>query len=94
MTLLTLEPARTSLVVIDLTRGVLSIPTVPHLSEEVFANTVRLADAFGSAGGFVVLVNVNSVDGNDFNPQAPRQAVQAAASQSPDRIQDRMLSGD
>ena len=46
MTLLTLEPARTALVVIDMTRGVLSIPIVPHPIEEVLANTVRLADAY------------------------------------------------
>lgn len=39
--------------VIDLTKGVL-------------ANTVRLADAFRSVGGFVVLVNVHSVDGKDL----------------------------
>lgn len=66
MILLTLEPARTALVVIDMTRGVLSMPTVPHPIEEVLANTVRLADAFRSAGSFVVLVNVNSVDGKDL----------------------------
>jgi nicotinamidase-related amidase len=66
MTLLTLAPARTALVVIDMTRGVLSMPTVPHPLEEVLANTVRLADAFRSAGSFVVLVNVNSVDGKEM----------------------------
>ena len=66
MTLLTLEPARTALVVIDMTRGVLSMPAVPHPLEEVLANTVCLADAFRSAGCFVVLVNVNSVDGKDM----------------------------
>ncbi len=62
----TLAPARTALVVIDMTRGVLSMPTVPHPIEEVLANTVRLADAFRSAGGFVVLVNVNSVERKDM----------------------------
>lgn len=38
MTLLTLEPAKTALVVIDMTRGVLSMPTVPHPIEEVLAH--------------------------------------------------------
>jgi nicotinamidase-related amidase len=62
----TLDPARTALVVIDLTKGVLSLPSVPHPVQEVLANTVRLAEAFRSVGSFVVLVNVHSVDGKDL----------------------------
>ena len=62
----TLDAARTALVVIDMTKGVLSLPSVPHPIQEVLANTARLAEAFRSAGSFVVLVNVNSVDGKDM----------------------------
>ncbi len=66
MATFTLDPNRTALVVIDLTKGVLSLPSVPHTVQEVLANTVRLADTFRSTGSFVVLVNVNSVDGKDM----------------------------
>lgn len=62
----TLDPVKTALVVIDLTKGVLSLPSVPHPVQQVLANTVRLADAFRSTGSFVVLVNVNSIDGKDM----------------------------
>jgi nicotinamidase-related amidase len=66
MAFFTLNPAKTALVVIDMTKGVLSLPSVPHPVREVLANTLRLADAFRSTGSFVVLVNVNSVDGKDM----------------------------
>ena len=61
-----LDSAKTALVVIDMTKGVLSLPTVPYPVQGVLAKTVRLAKAFRSAGSFVVLVNVNSVDGKDM----------------------------
>ncbi len=61
-----LDPVRTALVVIDITKGVLSLPSVPYPVQEVLANTARLADAFRSAGSFVVLVNVDSLDGKDM----------------------------
>lgn len=62
----TLDPVRTALVVIDLIKGVLSLPSLPHPVQQVLANTVRLAVAFRSTGSFVVLVNVNSIDGKDM----------------------------
>jgi nicotinamidase-related amidase len=61
----TLDPPKTALVVIDLTKGVLSLPSVPHPVQLVLTNAVRLAEAFRRAGSFVVLVNVHSVDGKD-----------------------------
>ena len=61
-----LDSAKTALVVINMTKGVLSLPTVPYPVQGVLAKTVRLAKAFRSAGSFVVLVNVNSVDGKDM----------------------------
>jgi nicotinamidase-related amidase len=62
---LELDPAKTALVVIDMTKGVLSLASGPYPVQEVLARTVRLADAFRQAGSFVVLVNVNSIDGKD-----------------------------
>jgi nicotinamidase-related amidase len=63
---LELDQAKTALVVIDMTKGVLSLASGPYPVQEVLANTVRLAEAFRRAGSFVVLVNVNSVDGKDL----------------------------
>ena len=59
MPLTTLDD-RTALVVIDLQRGVLALPTAPYGSAEVLARTVELADAFRAAGRPVVLVRVTS----------------------------------
>src|SRR5258708_38788087 len=68
MATFTLDPTRTALVVIDLTNGVLSLPSGPHTVQEVLANTLRLADTFRSTGSFVVLVNLNPVDGKAMLP--------------------------
>ena len=60
-----LDP-RTALVVIDLQKGLSSFPMV-HPFRDIVANTVRLAEAFRSAGLPVVLVNVmGSADGADL----------------------------
>lgn len=55
---LSLDPAATALVVIDLQKGILVRATEPRPSSAVLANAVRLADAVRSRGGFVVLVRV------------------------------------
>jgi nicotinamidase-related amidase len=75
---LTLTPARTALVVIDLQRGLAQMPTAPHPASDVVAHTAALADALRAAGGTVVLVHVTrSADGKDgLHPQTdtpPRQ---------------------
>ncbi len=66
MTALQLDAAKTALVVIDMTKGVLSLASGPYPVQDVLAQTVRLVDAFRNKGSFVVLVNVNSVDGKDM----------------------------
>ena len=63
---LQIDRTKTALVVIDMTNGVLSLESKPHPVQEVLANTVRLVETFRHAGSFVVLVNVNSVDGKDL----------------------------
>jgi len=45
---------------------VLSLSSEPYPVQQVLAKTVRLAEAFRRTGSFVVLVNVNSVDGKDL----------------------------
>ena len=53
MTSFTLDPAKTALVVIDMTKGVLSLSSGPYPVQQVLAKTVRLAEAFRRTGSFV-----------------------------------------
>lgn len=62
---LELDPARTALIVIDMTKRVFSLESYPHPIQEMLARTVRLVDAFRQVGSFVVLVRVASIDGKD-----------------------------
>ena len=75
---LKIEPAKTALVVIDLQRGIVAMPSVPHSSAEVVAHTAQMAAALRAAGGTVVFVHVTrSADGKDgLKPitDAPLQA--------------------
>jgi nicotinamidase-related amidase len=73
---LTLAPAHTALVVIDLQRGIAAAPTAPHLASDVVAHAAALAVALRAAGGTVVLVHVTpSVDGRDgLRPQTDTPA--------------------
>jgi nicotinamidase-related amidase len=59
MSATTLDP-RTALVVIDLQRGIVALPTA-HPAQEVVARSAQLAAAFRKAGLPVVLVNVTGV---------------------------------
>lgn len=56
---LSLDPASTALVVIDLQKGIVARPTEPHTSAAVVANAALVADALRARGGFVVLVRVS-----------------------------------
>ena len=61
---LRLEPSKTALVVIDLQRGIASMPAAPHPSNEVIARVAQIASALRAAGGTVILVHVvRSADG-------------------------------
>ena len=68
MTVTTLDP-KTALVVIDLQRGIVGAPTVPHAAADVVARSARLAAAFRERGLPVVLVRVSfAADGADAVP--------------------------
>ncbi|MFB7136542.1 isochorismatase family protein [Streptomyces sp. NPDC056237] len=56
MTATTLDP-KTALVVVDLQKGIVALPTV-HPAADIVANSVTLADAFRAKGLPVVLVRV------------------------------------
>ncbi|RVW01067.1 hydrolase [Rhodococcus xishaensis] len=68
MAVTTLDPT-TALVLIDLQRGIVATPTVPHTAAEVISHSVALADAFRSHGLPVILVRVTAApDGSDWAP--------------------------
>ena len=81
---LKLEPARTALVVIDLQRGIVAMPTGPRSSAEVVARAAQLAKALRAAGGTVVLVHVTpSADGKDSLRPVTDSPVQAGGRSLP-----------
>lgn len=57
MPLTTLDP-KTALVVIDLQKGVVALPTAPHPASPVIQRSVALTEAFRRHGLPVILVNV------------------------------------
>lgn len=67
MSLSPLNLRQTALVLIDLQRGIVSRPLVPHSGAVVVQNAVQLIERFHEAKATVVLVRVNfSPDGLDF----------------------------
>lgn len=54
----TLDPGSTALVLVDLQRGIVALPTAPLSSAQVVANARLLAQAFRRKGALVVLVRV------------------------------------
>lgn len=56
---LTLDPASTALVLIDLQKGIVARDTAPHAAADVVANAVRLAERFRGVGAPVILVRVS-----------------------------------
>lgn len=74
MTALTLDPATTALVLIDLQNGIAAMEVHPHKSADVIAKAARLAQRFREVGAPVVLVNVAFPSG----PAALRPETDAA----------------
>lgn len=56
--MLSLDPATTALVLIDLQKGTLAMPMAPYGAAEVVANAARLVDAFAASGAIVIQVHV------------------------------------
>jgi nicotinamidase-related amidase len=61
--MLDLDPQATALVLIDLQKGLLGLPTAPYPAAQVVENGGRLARALATAGGTVVLVRVDFGEG-------------------------------
>lgn len=81
---LTLDPTSTALVVIDLQRGIVGMPTVPHAASDVVARAVRLADAFRGRGGLVVLVHVDVGPNGILFPRVISDVERPAMTRGPD----------
>ena len=63
---LTLEAARTALVLIDLQQGIVGMPVAPHDAKDVVSRAAQLATKFRQLGSPVVLVRVSfSPSGGD-----------------------------
>jgi len=76
---LTLDPATTALVLIDLQRGIAASNTQPHAAADVIANAAQLAARFRDRNALVVLVNVDPGPNGVLGPRAitdvPRPAL-------------------
>lgn len=77
-TLSYLNPETTALVLIDLQRGIISMPTEPFTANQVIKNAKRLMDAFHKIKAQIILVRVaGAPDVKDmFRPQADEPMMQ------------------
>ena len=64
-----LDSGTTALVVIDLQRGIVATPTVPHAAADVIARAAELARHFRSRQSLVVLVRVDPGPGGILFPR-------------------------
>ncbi|MFJ9027886.1 isochorismatase family protein [Streptomyces sp. NPDC102274] len=76
MTVTTLDP-KTALVVVDLQKGIASLPTTPHPAAEVVARSAELVAAFRAKGLPVVFVRVTG--GAPGRTEGPARGGQPAA---------------
>ena len=84
MTDFSLDATTAALVVIDLQRGIATIPTVPHSNEEVRSRSAELADAFRAKGALVVLVRVDPGPGGILFPRPITDIVRPPLGGAPD----------
>ena len=59
-----LDPTRTAVVLIDLQRRIVDLPTAPHTGPEVVARCLALAEAARAAGGSELLPEVAPREGD------------------------------
>lgn len=80
---LTLDPASTALVLIDLQRGIVATPTAPHTARDVIARAAQLAARCRERGAVVVLVHVDPGPNGVLSPHpiadVPRPALDITA---------------
>lgn len=78
---LDIDKTKTALVVIDLQKGILAIPTQPHSTAAVVRNAGKLADAFRRNGMPVFLVRVVASEADRLKPIADQQPWSSGAQQ-------------
>jgi len=79
--MLALDPKTTALVLIDLQKGILSMPVTPHTGQEVLSRNMKLAEQARQAGAPVILVHVGFAP--DFADAPPHNVDKPLASSSP-----------
>ena len=84
MTDFSLDAKTTALVVIDLQRGIATIPTVPLSNEDVRSRSAELADAFRAKQALVVLVRVDPGPGGILFPRPITDVQRPPLGGSPD----------
>lgn len=70
---LDIEKSRTALVVVDLQKGITSLPAAPHDSRTVVSNAAKLAEAFRNNGMPVFLVHVVATEADRLNVRSDDQ---------------------
>jgi nicotinamidase-related amidase len=80
---LDVDMSRTALVVIDLQKGIMEMPTQPHSIATVVRNAVSLVDAFRKNGMQVFLVHVVSSEADRLKPIADQQPWSTISQQLP-----------
>jgi nicotinamidase-related amidase len=84
MASLTLDPATTALVVIDLQHGVAGGQTLPHTAGDVIERAARLARRFRERGAAVVLVRVDPGPAGELFPRPITDIERPRLAGSPD----------
>jgi nicotinamidase-related amidase len=79
-----LDARTTALVVIDLQRGIATIPTVPHSNDEVRSRSRELAEAFRARQALVMLVHVDPGPGGILFPRPITDVQRPPLGGSPD----------
>lgn len=82
---------KTALVLIDLQKGILEMPTAPHSQDTIVSNAKVMVDLFRQEGAFITFVRVKFHDGKDkLNPNAmvqlPGKRPEAAFSDFADEL--------
>ena len=71
MAIFQLDPKTTALIIIDLQRGIVAMPTAPYSSIDVVEKCARLAGTFRNQGAPVVYVRVDMANMLDLPVDAP-----------------------
>lgn len=80
---LDIDKGSTALVVIDLQKGIMAMPTHPHDAAKVVRNAASLADAFRKNGMPVFLVHVVASEADRLKPIADQQPWSTSGQQPP-----------